>query len=80
MFDRAELDFDTPSAAWEAGIRRMRDGRTKYSKATRIKPFRKKVHESFTYDHGPNVDEITAACGTKQVENAFVEIDKGQMW
>ncbi|WFU14917.1 pyridoxal phosphate-dependent aminotransferase [Bradyrhizobium sp. CB3481] len=76
-----EPNFDTPSVVREAGIRAIRDGRTKYTPVAGIKPLREAIRESFSRDHGLDydVDQITVGCGAKQVVfNAlFASLDSG---
>ncbi|QOZ23969.1 aspartate transaminase [Bradyrhizobium sp. CCBAU 51753] len=66
---QGEPDFDTPSAVCEAGIRAIRDGRTKYTAVAGIKPLREAIRASFGRDHGLDygIDQITVGCGAKQV-------------
>ncbi|WP_128971332.1 pyridoxal phosphate-dependent aminotransferase [Bradyrhizobium tropiciagri] len=76
-----EPDFNTPSAVCEAGIRAIRDGRTKYTPVSGIKQLREAIRKSFERDHGLDygIDQITVACGAKQVVfNAlFASLDAG---
>ncbi|MCC8964799.1 pyridoxal phosphate-dependent aminotransferase [Bradyrhizobium sp. Pear76] len=78
---QGEPDFDTPSAVCEAGIRAIRDGRTKYTPVAGIKPLREAIRRSLHRDHGLNygIDQITVGCGAKQVVfNAlFASLDAG---
>ncbi|WP_247436154.1 aminotransferase class I/II-fold pyridoxal phosphate-dependent enzyme [Bradyrhizobium sp. 139] len=66
---QGEPDFNTPSAVCEAGIRAIRDGRTKYTAVAGIKALREAIRNSFSRDHGLNygIDQITVGCGAKQV-------------
>ncbi|NYG45469.1 aspartate aminotransferase [Bradyrhizobium sp. IAR9] len=76
-----EPDFNTPAAICEAGIRAIRDGRTKYTPVSGIKQLREAIRKSFGRDHGLDygIDQITVACGAKQVVfNAlFASLDAG---
>ncbi|WP_229173798.1 pyridoxal phosphate-dependent aminotransferase [Bradyrhizobium ivorense] len=78
---QGEPDFDTPSAISEAGIRAIRDGRTKYTPVAGIKPLREAIRRSLSRDHGLEygIDQITVGCGAKQVVfNAlFASLDPG---
>ncbi|WP_345947032.1 pyridoxal phosphate-dependent aminotransferase [Bradyrhizobium sp. 174] len=78
---QGEPDFDTPSAICEAGIRAIRDGKTRYTAVAGIKPLRAAIGESLRRDHGLDygIDQITVGCGAKQVVfNAlFASLDPG---
>lgn len=78
---QGEPDFETPSSVCEAGIRAIRDGRTKYTPVAGIKPLREAIRGSFLRDHSLDygVDQITVGCGAKQVVfNAlFASLDPG---
>ncbi|WP_426420512.1 pyridoxal phosphate-dependent aminotransferase [Bradyrhizobium genosp. A] len=78
---QGEPDFETPSAVCEAGIRAIRDGRTKYTAVAGIRPLRQAIRERFTRDQGLDydIDQITVGCGAKQVVfNAlFASLDPG---
>lgn len=76
-----EPDFDTPSAISEAGIRAIREGRTKYTPVPGIKRLREAIRKTLGRDHGLDygIDQITVGCGAKQVVfNAlFASLDPG---
>ncbi|WP_025038392.1 pyridoxal phosphate-dependent aminotransferase [Bradyrhizobium sp. DOA9] len=78
---QGEPDFDTPASVCEAGVRAIRDGRTRYTPVAGIKPLREAVRRSFQHDHGLDysLDQITVGCGAKQVVfNAlFATLDPG---
>jgi len=78
---QGEPDFDTPSVISEAGIRAIRDGRTKYTAVAGIKPLREAIRRNFSRDHGLDygIDQIAVGCGAKQVVfNAlFASLDPG---
>lgn len=78
---QGEPDFDTPSVICEAGIRAIRDGKTRYTAVAGIKPLRAAIGESLRRDHGLDygIDQITVGCGAKQVVfNAlFASLDPG---
>ncbi|MGX1350646.1 aspartate aminotransferase [Bradyrhizobium elkanii] len=78
---QGEPDFDTPSAICDAGIRAIRDGKTKYTPVAGITPLREAIRKRLECDHGLNygVDQITVGCGAKQVVfNAlFASLDAG---
>ncbi|MGC0320866.1 aspartate aminotransferase [Bradyrhizobium sp. USDA 326] len=78
---QGEPDFSTPSAVCEAGIRAIRDGRTKYTAVAGMMALREAIRHSFSRDHGLNygIDQITVGCGAKQVVfNAlFASLDPG---
>lgn len=78
---QGEPDFDTPSAICEAGIRAIRDGKTKYTPVAGIKPLREAIRNRMERDHGLDygIDQITVGCGAKQVVfNAlFASLDAG---
>lgn len=78
---RGEPDFDTPSAIRDAGIRAIRDGRTRYTPTAGIKPLREAIRDSLRRDHGLayGIDQITVGCGAKQVifNALFASLDPG---
>jgi aspartate aminotransferase len=78
---QGEPDFDTPAAIGEAGMRAIRDGRTKYTPVAGIAPLREAIRETWRRDYGLDypIDQITVGCGAKQVVfNAlFASLDAG---
>ncbi|WP_457810926.1 pyridoxal phosphate-dependent aminotransferase [Sinorhizobium meliloti] len=78
---QGEPDFDTPLSIQEAGIRAIRESRTRYTPVAGIKPLREAIQEKLNRDHGLtyHVDQITVGCGAKQVVfNAlFASLDPG---
>ena len=78
---QGEPDFDTPLAVQEAGIRAIRQGRTRYTAVAGIKSLREAIRDKLKRDHGLDyaIDAITVGCGAKQVVfNAlYASLDPG---
>jgi aspartate aminotransferase len=66
-FGVGEPDFDTPDAIKEAGIRAIREGKTKYTDVGGIKELRAAVAEKLARDNGLTYTpaEIIVSCGGK---------------
>ncbi|RWJ60835.1 MAG: pyridoxal phosphate-dependent aminotransferase [Mesorhizobium sp.] len=79
---QGEPDFNTPENVGEAGIRAIREGRTRYTAVAGIVPLREAIREKLLgeNDLGYTVDQITVGCGAKQVVcNAlFASLNPGE--
>src|SRR5215471_6061346 len=66
---QGEPDFDTPDNIGEAGIRAIREGKTKYTAVPGITPLREAIRAKFIRDNdlGYALDQITVGTGAKQV-------------
>ena len=66
---QGESDFDTPTIVREAGIRAIREGRTRYTPVPGIVPLREAIREKLRRDNhlDYSIDQITVGCGAKQV-------------
>lgn len=66
---QGEPDFDTPEAVREAGIRAIRDGRTRYTAPEGVPALREAIGAKLKRDHGLDytIDRITVGCGAKQI-------------
>ncbi|WP_261316716.1 pyridoxal phosphate-dependent aminotransferase [Rhizobium leguminosarum] len=78
---QGEPDFDTPLAVQEAGIRAIREGRTRYTAVAGIKSLREAIRDKLRRDHGLDyaIEAITVGSGAKQVVfNAlYASLDAG---
>lgn len=66
---QGEPDFDTPDNVGEAGIKAIRDGKTRYTAVAGVTPLREAIREKLLGDNdlGYTLDQITVGCGAKQV-------------
>jgi aspartate aminotransferase len=66
---QGEPDFGTPDNIGEAGIRAIREGKTKYTAVPGITPLREAIRAKFIRDNdlGYALDQITVGTGAKQV-------------
>lgn len=79
---QGEPDFDTPDNIGEAGIRAIREGRTRYTAVAGITPLREVIREKLLKENdlGYTLDQITVGCGAKQIVfNAlFASLNPGE--
>lgn len=79
---QGEPDFDTPENVGEAGIRAIREARTRYTAVAGIVPLREAIREKLLRENdlGYTLDQITVGCGAKQVVfNAlFASLNPGE--
>ncbi|WP_292333132.1 pyridoxal phosphate-dependent aminotransferase [Mesorhizobium sp.] len=66
---QGEPDFDTPDNVGEAGIRAIRDGRTRYTAVAGVVPLREAIRDKLLRENdlGYTLDQITVGCGAKQI-------------
>ncbi len=76
-----EPDFNTPEPICEAAIQGLRDGFTKYTPSTGIKPLKEAIVEKLRRDNGLSYtpEQIVATCGAKQAlyNTMMVLLDPG---
>ncbi len=77
-----EPDFDTPAHIAEAGIRAIREGRTRYTTVAGTAALREAIRGKFLRDNNLDysVDQITVGCGAKQVvfDALFASLEPGE--
>lgn len=73
-FGAGEPDFDTPENVCEAGIRAIREGKTRYTPAAGIVPLRQAAAQRLREDCGVNYDhtQIVIASGAKH--NVYIAL------
>lgn len=78
---QGEPDFGTPEHISEAGVKAIREGRTKYTAVAGVVELREAIARKFKRENGLtySIDEITVGCGAKQLlYNALVAtVDPG---
>lgn len=79
---QGEPDFDTPENVGEAGVRAIREGRTRYTAVAGVVPLREAIRGKLLNENdlGYTLDQITVGCGAKQVVfNAlFASLNPGE--
>lgn len=77
-----EPDFDTPENVAQAGIRAIKELRTRYTPVAGVLPLREAIREKLLNENdlGYTLDQITVGCGAKQVVfNAlFASLNPGE--
>lgn len=66
---QGEPDFDTPENVQDAGVRAIREGKTRYTAVAGIVPLREAIQHKLKRDNklDYSIDQITVGCGAKQV-------------
>ncbi|QRM32403.1 pyridoxal phosphate-dependent aminotransferase [Microvirga sp. VF16] len=79
---QGEPDFATPENIGEAGVRAIREGRTRYTAVAGVIPLREAIRDKLLRENdlGYALDQITVGCGAKQVVfNAlFASLNPGE--